>query len=362
MIDSETPEMRDRESAGSPPISYRNILVIQTGFVGDMVLTTPLLRSLRLHAPDSRITLLHSPRSEGIVRYSSRIDRRIVYDKGGNERGAASFLRLCRSLNREKYDLVISPHRSVRSGLLALASGADRRIGFDHSSCGLFYTDLLPWSRWESTFVRRKLRLLEPLGIDEGNETPELEWGPEEEKSVDELLQAPGRIRGWVVIAVGAAWPTKMWPADSFRELAAAFGSNGYGVAAIGSGSDREAGAIAARGGAVDLTGRTSLAAVAALLSRASLFVGGDSGTLHMARAARIPAIALFGPTGPEQFRFDPLVRLIRSDAPCARGSDHGGRTCPTGNWICMPGISPAHVMKEATAILAAREGERGDA
>lgn len=326
--------------------------MIQTGFVGDMVLTTPLLRSLRQCAPEARITLLHSPRSEGIVRCSPRVDRLISYDKGNHQKGLHPFLSLCRRLHRLEFDLVISPHRSIRSGLLALATGAARRIGFDHTSCGLFYTDTVPWSRWESTFVRRKLRLLEPLGMDEPDETPELAWSAEEEGEVDRLLRDTDFGKGLVVLAVGAAWPTKMWPADSFRELSVLLRKRGYAAAAIGGAADREAGQIAARGGALDLTGRTSLAAVAALLNRASLFVGCDSGTLHMARAARIPAVALFGPTGPEQFRFDSLVRVVRSEAHCSPCSDHGDRECPTGNWICMPGMTPGKIITHMEEMI----------
>ncbi len=326
--------------------------MIQTGFVGDMVLTTPLLRSLRRHAPDGQITLLHSPRAEGIVRLSPRVDHLISYDKGKSQKSFGAFLSLCRSLHRMSFDLVVSPHRSIRSGLLALATGATRRIGFDHTSCGLFYTDVVPWSRWESTFVRRKLRLLEPLAIDEQDETPELAWSADEENEVDQLLGGRSPGKGLIVLAVGAAWPTKMWPAESFGELAALLGKRGYTTAAIGSGVDRQAGRIAAKGGALDLTGETSLAGVAALLNRATLFVGCDSGTLHMARAARIPAIALFGATGPEQFRFDTLVRVVQSDASCAPCSDHGHRECPTGEWICMPGMTPQAILRHVEEMI----------
>ncbi len=333
-------------------ISSRNILVIQTGFVGDMVLTTPLLRSLRKNAPGARITLLHSPRCEGIVRCSRRIDHRIVYRKNGPDRGIGSLLRLCARLKRGGYDLVISPHRSFRSGMLALSTGARRRIGFARPPSGLFYTDTVPYSRWESTFIRRKLTLLEPLGIEEEDETPELTWDDTEEKKARELLGTAPKGAPIALFAVGAAWPTKCWPAESFRDLARLLGEKGWTAVAVGAGGDRSAGALAAEGGALDFTGRTSLETVAALLGRATLFVGGDSGLLHMARALRVPSVALFGPTGPEQFRFEPFVRVIRSGAHCAPCSDHGARECPERDWICMPGIEAKRVFDAAMGLL----------
>jgi heptosyltransferase-2 len=335
------------------PIPYQNILLIQTGFIGDMVLTTPLIRSLRRHAPGSRITLLHAPRTEEIIRRCPHVDRRISFDKRGAEKGIGASLRLAAALRRDGFDLVISPHRSVRSGLLAAGSGAARRIGFDHPRCGLFYTDPVPYSRWESTFVRRKLRLLEPLGIQEEDETPEAYWGEEEEREAAALLREASVEGRYAVLAIGSAWPTKRWPPERFGELSLLLEGRGIRSLLVGGPSDRADGAVAAQAGsAVDLTGRFGLHVLAPLLSKAALFVGNDSGTLHLARAARAPAIALFGPTGPEQFRFDHLVRVIRSDAFCAPCSDHGSVRCPEDNWICMPGISAAAVAGEADRLL----------
>jgi len=334
-------------------ISYQNILLIQTGFVGDMVLTTPLIRSVRRHAPGSRITLLHAPRTDEIIRRCPHIDRRISFDKRGAEKGMGATLRLAAALRKERFDLVISPHRSVRSGLLAVWSGAARRIGFDHPRSGLFYTDCVPYSRWESTFVRRKLRLLEPLGIEEEEETPEAYWGEEEEREVAAVLQEASVDGPYAVLAIGSAWPTKRWPPERFGELSLLREGKGIRSLLVGGPADRGDGAKAARAGsAVDLTGRFGLHVLAPLLARAALFVGNDSGALHLARAARVPAIALFGPTGPEQFRFDHRVRVIRSRAFCAPCSDHGSVRCPRGDWICMPGIAAAAVAGEAERML----------
>ncbi len=320
-----------------------------------MVLTTPMLRSLRHHEQGATITLLHALRTTDIVRYSPHIDHRIVYDKSGGDRGTGSFLSLVRKLSGKRFDLVLSPHRSIRSGLLALFTGAPRRIGFAHPSSGLFYTDTVPYSRWESTFVRRKLDLLLPLGIDEENETPEIAWSDKEETEVSALLKSGGVRSPFAVLAVGSAWETKRWPPERFAELVVELERIGLQAVAVGGPTDREAGRSVSDAGGVDITGKTSLTAVSALLHRASLFVGNDSGALHMARAARTPAIGLFGPTGPEQFRFDSQVRIIRSEVDCAPCSDHGARDCPTGNWICMPGISAAHVARVACELMESR-------
>lgn len=346
---------------GIDTIPYKKILVIQTGFVGDMVLTSPLFRSLRLHARGASITLLHSPRTAGVVRRCVRIDERIVMEKRGGRRGMAETFRTARMVREKRFDLVLSPHRSIRSGLVALGSGADRRIGFDRPPAALFYTDTVPFSRWESTFIRRKLRLLEPLGIFGEDETPEAYWNGDDEETAAALLGEAGVRPPFAVLAVGSAWPTKRWPADRFGELSRLLEKRGIASVLVGGESDREAGARAADGGAADMTGRTGFETLGALLSRAALFVGNDSGTLHLARAARCPAIALFGPTGPEQFRFGPTVRVVRSDEPCAPCSDHGSNECPLGDWVCLPRIDAARVAREAFDLIDAEgEGDRG--
>jgi len=336
-------------------LKYRNILLIQTGFVGDMVLTTPLIRALRRAAPRSRITLLHAPRTESLVRRCPHLDDRIVLDKSGRGGRLVPMIRLATRLRREHFDLVISPHRSIRSGLLALSTGAGNRIGFTHYPASLFYTETVPYSRWESTFIRRKLRLLGPLGIAAVDDRPELYFGPEETEAAGRLLADANIDSPYAVLALGSAWPTKRWPPENFDELARILADRGIAPVFVGGDSDREAGARAAAAGfGADLTGRTSLDVLAALLAGARLFVGNDSGTLHLARAARIPAIALFGPTGPGQFRFDRLVRVIESDEPCAPCSDHGSTECPLGDWVCMPRIGAAAVAGVAALLLAA--------
>lgn len=349
-----------KSSGTSKTVPHRNVLVIQTGFVGDMVLTTPLLRALRRGMAGASITLLHSPRAAGVVRLSPRVDRLVSFDKRGSESGWAASVRLGRSLRRERFDLVISPHRSVRSGLLALATGAPRRIGFEHSPSSLFFTDTVPYSRWESTFVRRKLRLLEPLGIFEEDETPEIHFGDAEAAEARRLLSEREVRSPYAVLALGSAWPTKRWPPERFGALARILRERGMGVVLVGGPGDREAGGKAAAGGsAADLTGATSLEVLGALLHGAALFVGNDSGALHLARGAGTPAVALFGPTGPEQFRFGRLVRVVRSGAFCAPCSDHGSAECPLGDWICLPGIGEERVAAEADALLAEATRER---
>jgi len=245
----------------APIIPYRNILVIQTGFVGDMVLTTPLLRELRRAAPEAAIALLHAPRTAGIVRRSPHIDDRIVFDKRGSERGARASARLARDLRRRRFDLVISAHRSLRSGWLALATGAGRRIGFDHPPSAVFYTDTVPYSRWESTFVRRKLRLLEPLGIEAKDERTEAYFNEEDAAAAEDLLRASSVHPPFAVLALGSAWPTKRWPGVRFGELAAILARRGMQSVLVGGAEDAGAADEAARAGpAVDWTGRTSLA------------------------------------------------------------------------------------------------------
>jgi heptosyltransferase-2 len=305
------------------------VLVIQTAFLGDVILTTPLIAALaREHGP---VDLVTTPAAAPLVESHPAVRNVIRYDKRGTDRGVAGFLRLARQLRQRGYRRAYLPHRSWRSGALARLAGIPERIGFADGSA-LLYTSTVerPAAGHE---VERLMALADP-----GEEPPVLiALDPEDRLEADRWLGAQGVEDGFIALAPGSIWGTKRWP--YYGELAARLSGP---VVIVGGPEDRALGdsIMAASGGrARNAAGALSLRGSAALLARARVLVTNDSAPLHMATAAGVPIVAVFGPTLPS-FGFGPRGprdRIVEHDhLACRPCSAHGPQVCPLGHHRCM--------------------------
>jgi lipopolysaccharide heptosyltransferase II len=330
-------------------------LVIQTSFLGDTVLTTPLLAHLAECGPVDVVT---TPASSSLLAHHPAVRRCVVYDKRGAARGARGFVRLASTLRAERYRSVYLAQGSVRSGALALAAGIGDRVGFQTSAGRAFYTTRIA----APENIHHAARLLslgtrDPLReISNDRLRPTLYPGDAERDAVNRLLES-GLATGERLIAVapGSVWGTKRWP--GYAALAVEL-SHEARVVVIGAESDRTLAAeilAAAPGRAIDATGCLSLLASAELIRRADLLVTNDSLPLHLASAMNTPTVAVFGPTVPE-FGFRPLASSAavagRAGLACRPCDRHGPRECPLGHWRCMREITPSAVASLARELL----------
>ena len=306
-----------------------SVLVIQTAFLGDVILTTPLLTALaRQHGP---VDLITTPVAAALVERHPSVREVIPYDKRGTDRGVAGFFRLTRRLKQRRYQRAYLPHRSWRSGALARVAGIPERIGFADGST-LLYTASVerPKAGHE---VERLLALAGP-----GAEPPvSIALQQEDQLEVEGWLAGQGIREDFIALAPGSIWGTKRWP--YYGELAARLSGP---VVVVGGGEDRALGdsIVAASGGrAQNAAGELSLRGSAALIARARLLVTNDSAPLHLATAAGTPIVAVFGPTLPS-FGFGPRGprdRIVEHDhLSCRPCSAHGPQVCPLGHHRCM--------------------------
>ena len=308
-------------------------LVVQTSFIGDMVLTTPMLTYL---AQSDEVDVVGTPAATALLANHPAIRRVIVYDKRGADRGFRGFWKLAASLRRERYERVLLAQGSARSGALGAVARIPQRVGFDTSAGRAFYTQRVPYIENE----HHAQRLLRLAGASSPVTAlrPSLYPGDDERRAVDALL-AGRHGEPLIGLAPGSVWPTKRWP--SYDLLARQLAKRGT-LVIIGSRDDHELAADignAAGGRAIDATGKLSLLASAELIRRCAVLVTNDSAPQHLASAMNTPTVTIFGPTVPE-IGFGPLAdraTTVGLDSLACRPCDrHGPVACPLKHWKCM--------------------------
>jgi heptosyltransferase-2 len=330
----------------------RGVLVIQTAFLGDVILTTPLLSVLaNRYGPVDVVT---TPAAATLLEGHPAVAMVVRYDKHGSGRGWRGFLKVGAVLRERGYRSVYLPHRSIRSAGLALWCGARERVGFADSPAAITYTQRVQRPR-SGHEVDRLLALAAPVGGEQPRVT--LALSAPDYAAADAWLSAHGVGTGFTALAPGSVWATKRWP--YYAELAAAI--DGRTVIVGGPDDVPLAEAIVAAAGAkvVSAAGALSLRESAALIGRASVLVTNDSAPLHLATAVGTPVVALFGPTVPE-FGFGPRragdVSLGHAGLTCRPCSTHGPERCPLGHHRCMRDLTVDSVIKAVTTVVSAEE------
>ena len=324
-------------------------LVIQTAFLGDVVLTTPLLSALaQRHGPVDVVT---TPAAAPLLETHPAVRRVIPYDKRGADRGWHGLRTLARRLAGEGYARAYLPHRSLRTAMLALLARIPVRIGFAGGPSFL-YTE----TRRKPARGHEVDKLLALADEPPAAYAPQLRTTPEDERAAADLLAAAGIGEGAedqdriVALAPGSIWGSKRWP--YYGELARQLAARGP-VVVLGGPDDVALGDAVVRqaleGGpgrrpVVNACGKLTLRQSAALIGRAALLVTNDSAPLHLATAMGTPVVALFGPTLPE-FGFGPIrqgdVALGVEGLDCRPCSNHGPPSCPLGHHRCMRDLGP---------------------
>jgi heptosyltransferase-2 len=347
----------------------KNIVVIQTAFIGDAVLTLPLIQVVRKKFPRSKVDIVVTPRSKDLFVNHPDIREVIAFDKRGKDRGIGGLLRLAKHLQSRSYDLALVPHRSIRSAALALLAGIPRRIGFNKSAGRLLLTATAPY-RKELHEIDRNLTLLQALSVGPvQRELPRLYPSESDQKKVDRLLieLEVGNPEKLVAMAPGTIWNTKRWPKERFASLAVNFDESGLEVVLIGGTEDRgicnEIRTLSKSSLVHDASGALTLLQSAELIRRCRLLVSNDSAPMHLATAVGTPVVAIFGatvpafgfgPTGP----FDVVVEI--QGLKCRPCSIHGGEKCPIKTFDCMFDISNNRVFRTAMEILSRVSVVRG--
>ncbi len=336
-------------------------LVIQTSFLGDAVLTTPLLAELAARGP---VDVVVTPQAAPLLANHPAVRDVIVFDKRGADGGMAALWGFARALKTRadgtprEISAAYMAQGSWRSAALALFAGIPERVGFDTSAGKLLYTRRVKY-QGDRHHAERLWRLAAGDAAIAAPETirPRLYPGERERTAVDALLKDVPRDGAQLfALAPGSIWGTKRWP--HFPALASRLAPL-YRLVVIGGADDAALAAEIAQSAGpervVNATGKLSLLASAELLSRCAGLVTNDSAPQHLASAAGTPTLSIFGPTDP-QFGFGPLAprhaTVGNENLTCRPCHPHGPNVCPLGHWKCMRELDAEQVSRALNTLL----------
>ncbi len=325
-------------------VRRKKILIVQTAFIGDVILATPLAEAAHQVFPDCVVDFMAIPAAVSILEKNDFIRQVLIFDKRGQQRGLVALWKLAKTLQREHYDLALVPHRSLRSAALVRLAKIPERLGFDRSAGARLFTRRVQYSQKHE--VERNLDLLRVFSDDFARPSPKIFWDKNDEQVVEQICTGAPAGKWFCALAPGSVWATKRWPAERFSELAQKLvQETGALVFLVGGNNDAALCAqIAEKIGndVVNTAGKLSLRQSTALLDRCKILISNDSAPAHLGVATRCKVITIFGPTVPA-FGFAPFGDghlVIEKNLPCRPCSSHGGHRCPIGTHACMLEIS----------------------
>lgn len=350
---------------------FQNALLIQTAFIGDVVLTTPMIAAFRKNFPDARLTVMVKPEAVSIIENNPAVDEFLVIDKKRAHRGLLGMLRMIRQIRAKKFDLLLSPHKSHRTGFLAMASGIPRRIGYSGAGWArLAYHRRLP-RPVDQPEIERLLLFLEQAapGCDISQVSRDLKIYVDDAARANarNLLAQLDAVRP-ILVAPSSVWPTKRWTPYGFAELIVRLIEMYHKpVLLVGSKGDSEIADEAlrflklshpdwaGRGKVHNICGQTSLAELYAVMEKSLLLVSNDSAPVHFGCAAGIPVVAIFGPTVPA-LGYAPIAPRSAvaelNDLSCRPCGTHGAKVCPLAHFRCMKDLTADHIMQVVERVM----------
>jgi lipopolysaccharide heptosyltransferase II len=343
-------------------VSSLRLLVAQTGFLGDVVLTTPLLATLRQHLSPSSLTVMTTPQAKPLLECHPVVNQVLVDAKRTDGHGPLGLWRMAQRLRRERFSLAVAPHKSFRTALLLMLAGIPQRIGFRQSPGWFLYhcTANRDPHRHE---VERILCIMRAFGLEpeDCDRKPLVAYSQEAKTTADALLQEVGMDEHapLFVVCPGSVWATKRWTVDGFAGLVQKLHQH-YGRVLLCGGPDdaQVAQMVHARSGqcGINLVGRADLQTFMALVDRAQLVISNDSAPMHVAVARDVPVVAIFCATTPSLGYgpySDRAVVVEKKDLFCRPCSRHGSPTCPRGTEDCMRQVTVADVLAGVDTLLA---------
>ncbi len=313
------------------------VLLIQTAFIGDVILATPLIEALHRQNPNRPIDFLLRKGNEGLLIQHPKLRKLWIWEKKGNK--YQNLRKVSKEIRKQSYDYVVNLHRFSSSGFITVFSGAKMTVGFDKNPLSRFFTHRTPHILQQGIHeVERNMALLAPiLGKDPDQLRPKLYPAQEDYKKVEPYTHQP-----YVCIAPNSIWFTKAFPQHKWIALTERI-PHSWKIFLLGGPGDKESCqnilTQSTHPGISNLAGELSLLQSAALMAKASMNYVNDSAPMHLASAMNAPTTAIFCSTDP-QFGFGPLSDqsfIVQNPVPppCKPCGLHGLANCPQVHFNC---------------------------
>lgn len=338
----------------------KRILVIQTAFIGDVVLTTPMLYAIKQSFPNCYLAVLVRPEAKQILEPLSFVDEVLVIDKRKKERGLGMFF-VIRIIQKKNFDILMAPHRSTRTAIISLLSRIPYRVGYRSSSLSFVYHKRL--ERKNEHEIHRLIHFVKD------SINPDLKYitnSPILEETEDSKNETLKLLKNFnkkpIAFACSSVWETKRWTPWGFAELAGKLiQMYNCSVILIGSKEDYELSEHIRNIAKHILTaniykeiynfcGKTNLITLYSLMKRCRLLVSNDSAPIHFACAAKIPVVTILGPTT-KDLGYAPIAEntfvVEIENLYCRPCGTHGGKKCPEKHFRCMKDITPDMVIEK---------------
>jgi lipopolysaccharide heptosyltransferase II len=311
------------------------ILIVQTAFIGDVILATPLLEKLHRHYPTAKIDFLLRKGNEDLLNGHPYLSKIYIWDKKSNK--YKNLFSLLRQVRKEGYDFTINLQRFLSTGLLTAFSKSKTRIGFSKNPVSFLFDKKIAHKIGSGTHeVERNIALIEDI-TDNHIQRPVLYPTPSDFESVQKYKNSP-----YICLAPASVWQTKQLPLEKWIELGKSISSE-YTLIFLGARGDwdlcNQIQKEIDRKNSLNLSGELNLLQSAALMKDAAMNYVNDSAPMHLASSVNGPTTAFFCSTTPE-FGFGPLadqsiVAQIDYKLYCRPCGIHGRKTCPEGHFRC---------------------------
>lgn len=353
----------------------KKVLIVEMQGFGDALAVLPVARALRERLQGARLSLICQKVAADLFKDLPIFDDIVPLGLDKTELGIGDFVRSIPRLRQEEYDLLVVPSWSLRHTAVSLIVRSKAKLGYLHDySLELMYHNDYPvevrgvstekeakYSRDEHIVIRA-LKTIEPLGIQNGAERYQIEVSQRDKVYVSRLLRqyfGEDERQSFIVIAPGAVWKERTWPIDKWKRVVEMVSpENDVKFMIIGAVEERETNSVLCDGiRGHNLCGDLNLSQLAALIERCFVFMGVDSGPMHLAAALDRPVIALFGPNVPEVCGpKGNLCFVVEAEMQC-RPCNQDFCPAPKGR-RCMDLISPDRVLSAYRRLMARLSNE----
>ncbi len=333
-------------------------LIIQTAFVGDAILTLPMLQKLKEMNPGCKIDVVAIPETADIFKHSPVVNDVLLFDKHGKQKSALQVYKFAKLIRQNNYARIYAPHRSTRTSLIVMLSGVRDTFGFNANSLSHIYRYLAKYEKARHE-VERNLNLIQfETNNDNWKILPLLNIPDEVHNKIDKFFSEFKGYSNFAAIAPGSVWNTKIYPTEYFEEIIRYLLKIFDAVFLIGGANDKQICEELERkaGNRVkSVAGNFMLIESIAFLKKMKLLISNDSAPAHLGMCADIPVLMLYCSTVPD-FGFYPYNKysyfLSFNDLFCKPCGIHGFQKCPLGTFDCGYKLKPEMVILKIKEMI----------